>query len=321
MTHREDISTLRARFKKLLVERNGVQRQLAHILFRFFEYFGFHIVGDHFYEPIPNSKVIFSQYRDEPRLDLAIDYKFANAELRLSALLERYGGDYTADVASTGFAEENYFFRGLDSIALYCLVREMKPNLVIEVGQGQSTLVLLSALKHSLAERPQAPRLVTIDPYARLSNVPEIAGITIDVIRQPVQSVARDVFQLLGRGDLLFVDSSHVYKFGSDVEFQFESIYPDLNPGVVVHIHDIFSPYMYPKAWYLKKRRFWNEQYMFEQFLSGSRLFEILLPINYLARKSARVRASTEKICTHPFYKHEGTSMYVVATAAPANSH
>jgi hypothetical protein len=85
--------------------------------------------------------------------------------------------------------------------------------------------------------------------------------------------------------DILFVDSSHVCKFGSDVNHMILRVLPRLQPGVVVHFHDIFLPFEFPKHWVKQYKLFWNEQYLFHAFLLFNNRFETLLG-NYLIQKT-----------------------------------
>jgi len=66
---------------------------------------------------------------------------------------------------------------------------------------------------------------------------------------QPVQEVSLSVFDQLDAQDILFIDSSHVAKIGSDLAIIFLRILPRLRRGVLVHFHDIFYPFSYPVSW------------------------------------------------------------------------
>ena len=98
----------------------------------------------------------------------------------------------------------------------------------------------------------------------------------VELWRLPIQDVSLDEFQSLRKNDILFIDSSHVCKIGSDVQFLFLEVLPRIRPGVVVHIHDIFMPMEYPKQWVLDQHLFWNEQYILQTFLSFNTTFEVL---------------------------------------------
>jgi hypothetical protein len=99
-----------------------------------------------------------------------------------------------------------------------------------------------------------------------------------------VQEVELELFQQLGAGDVLFIDSSHVVKTGGDVNYLYLEVLPRLRPGVVVHVHDIFLPGEYRKDWVTEEFRFWTEQYLLQAFLAFNSEFEVLLCNSYLGR-------------------------------------
>ena len=84
-------------------------------------------------------------------------------------------------------------------------------------------------------------------------------------------------------GDILFIDSSHTVKIGGDVNYFFLEVLPRLKPGVIVHVHDIFFPFDYPRHWVMDELRFWSEQYLLQAFLSFNSEFEVLIANRYLA--------------------------------------
>lgn len=141
------------------------------------------------------------------------------------------------------------WFAGLDAAVLYAMVRRRRPKLIVEVGSGHSTRFMVRAL----ADGGLDARLVAIDPAPRA----DLAGQPIELVREVVQRADRSFFAALGPGDILSVDSSHVLMPGSDVDLVFNEIVPQLAPGVLVHIHDIFLPFAYPEDWAL---RGYNEQ-------------------------------------------------------------
>jgi len=285
---------VRERLFKALHEKHAVQRQIARRLFDAFQAFGFHLTGDHFYDNIPNTKLIDRQYDGLARTCSGIDFRFAASEACLLRCLERFSSEILdGALTQSGFVNPNAYFRHLDAIALYAFVRETRPASIVEIGQGMSTRIFASACRRNWEESGKGTALISIDPYARLALPPAAVGpwMTLDVRAVELQACDMAVFQSLQPGDLLFVDSSHVLKFGSDVAFEFEHIYPQVPPGVVVHIHDIFSPFDYPKEWMTERKQFWNEQYFLEEFLRFNREFDVLLPMHLLARESRGVRA------------------------------
>jgi hypothetical protein len=121
-----------------------------------------------------------------------------------------------------------------------------------------------------------------IDPYPkRLQGlINDSDRKTCRVIEQKVQSIPSILFDSLDANDLLFIDSSHVVKTGSDVLHLFFSIVPRLKPGVVVHIHDIYWPFEYPLDW-LKQGICWNEAFLVKAFLQFNESFRIVLFNDY----------------------------------------
>jgi hypothetical protein len=102
------------------------------------------------------------------------------------------------------------------------------------------------------------------------------------MIDEPVQKIPLNIFKELNENDILFIDGSHVTKIGSDVNFMFFEVLPLLNPGVLVHIHDIQLPKEFPRKWIEEKMVFWNEQYLLHAFLIGNRDFEILFGNSFM---------------------------------------
>jgi hypothetical protein len=139
------------------------------------------------------------------------------------------------------------WFPRLDAAAAYAMVRTLKPKRIVEVGSGHSTRFLARAV----ADGALDTRITAIDPQPRAS----LAGLDIDWIATPVQRVA--AFPALGEGDILFIDSSHQLKPGSDVDFLLNAVLPLLPSGVRVHFHDIFLPDEYPEHWAWRR---YNEQ-------------------------------------------------------------
>jgi hypothetical protein len=109
-----------------------------------------------------------------------------------------------------------------------------------------------------------------------------LSGIT--VIRKQVETISSEFFKTLEANDILFIDSSHIIRPGNDLLFIYFQILPILQKGVLIHIHDIFTPRHYPQEWLTKKMRFWNEQYLLEAFLYNNEGFKILFALNHLVK-------------------------------------
>jgi hypothetical protein len=121
---------------------------------------------------------------------------------------------------------------------------------------------------------------ICIEPY-EMGWLDGVQG--IEVVRQRVEEVDMSLFQKLNADDILFIDSSHVIRPQSDVLIECLEILPILNAGVLVHIHDIFTPYDYLDHWMIDEVKLWNEQYLLEAFLSCNSQFEIILALNFLS--------------------------------------
>lgn len=175
---------------------------------------------------------------------------------------------------------ENPFFTYADAIVLYAMLRHLRPNRVIEVGSGFSSAVMLDTRDRCPEVRPE---LVFIEPTPdRLFGLLTPADRqTCTVVQSRVQWVPVDEFRTLGENDILFIDSSHVAKIGSDVNYLFFQVLPNLRPGVVVHVHDVFWPFEYPKAWY-DLGWAWNEAYLLRAFLQFNASFEVMLFLSQL---------------------------------------
>jgi len=145
----------------------------------------------------------------------------------------------------------------------------LKPRRIIEIGGGYSTRIAGRALAAN-----QSGRLTCIEPFPERLNG---SSLGIELITKRVEEIDVDFFSSLKANDILFIDSSHTVKFGSDVCYEFLEIIPRLKRGVWVHVHDIFFPHDYPAEWLLKRRLALNEQYLLEAFLSFNREFEIAL--------------------------------------------
>ena len=104
----------------------------------------------------------------------------------------------------------------------------------------------------------------------------------IELIREKVEDIPVNFFKQLQENDILFIDSSHIIRPENDVLFEYLEILPALNKGVIIHIHDIFSPRHYRSDWLQKDLRLWNEQYLLEAFLYYNDSFEIIYSLNYL---------------------------------------
>ena len=175
------------------------------------------------------------------------------------------------------FYIENDQFSWLDCRALFVLLRAWQPKRFIEVGSGFSTLLVADVNARFLS---QSMRICCVEPYPRAAlRAPSLGLERLLVMR--VQEVGLELFDALEAGDVLFIDSSHVAKTGSDVNYLCFEVLPRLRQGVRVHFHDMFFPDDYPKHWALDENRSWNEQYLVRALLMYSTHFRVLFGCNY----------------------------------------
>lgn len=166
----------------------------------------------------------------------------------------------------------NQWFTGLDAAMAYTIVRKWQPSHILEIGSGHSTRFMTQAIR----DGGLSTHFHSIDPVPRR----EIDEVCSEITRAPVDRVPVSTFSKLQRGDILFLDGSHVSLPGTDADYIFGEVFPVLAPGVIVHVHDIFLPWAYPVEW---KIRQYNEQNVLLAVLGGKR-FEILFPSQYVRR-------------------------------------
>lgn len=248
----------------------------------------------HFYSPIVNFKDAKNSeariWPEKPKV-LGIDFNDASHKNLLTQVFPKYLKDYKYPdkaVDEFRFFTTNGQFGWLDPQALFCLLRYLKPQRMIEIGSGFSSLLVADVNQRFLANQLN---FTCIEPYPRDFLLKGVPGIS-NVIQQKVQDVPLSTFAELKSGDILFIDSSHVSKTGSDVNHIYFEIIPRLAPGVFIHIHDIFLPSDYPKKWVLGQWRSWNEQYIVQALLMYSKGFEVLFGCNYALHEHSELLKS-----------------------------
>ncbi len=238
--------------------------------FAFWQGLGFHITPVHFYSPIPDTKKLSDALWQNHNLSTGIDFQEQEQIEWLKMVASRYQNEYEA----LKKYPDNTEFGAVDSEILYSMVRWLKPKKMIEIGSGYSTIITAQALVRNELENEITCRYTVIDPYPKAFIQQGFLGIS-SLVQKPVQEIPLKEFEDLDEGDILFIDSSHVVKIGSDAQYEFLHILPKLKPGVIIHVHDIFLPSEYPKHWVLKEHRFFNEQYILEALLFSQK-FKVL---------------------------------------------
>jgi predicted O-methyltransferase YrrM len=268
----------------------------------------------HFYSPIPSLEDVrqhaASVFDTTSRTVAGVDLN-EDSQVALFRELARYYPDepFARDrQPGLRFHLHNPAFTYCDAILYYCMLRHVRPRRVIEVGSGYSSCLLLDtnerAFRHAIS-------CTFIEPYPKLlhSLISDDDRARIRVIPTNVQEVPAAVFDELAPDDILFIDSSHVSKTHSDVNYLFFEILPRLQSGVYVHVHDVFFPFEYPREWVFQGRA-WNEAYLVRAFLQYNDRFEIQLFNSFLETFHRDLVAELMPLCTN----------YVEATMAPTSA-
>jgi SAM-dependent methyltransferase len=265
-------------------------------LFPLWESHGFHVTPVHFYSPIPEVGALGEEPWRTPSALPGLEMNEAAQLAFLETVCPRFRAEYEAFPAGpTGVPHEFHLgqmmFRAVDAEVLHCMVRHHRPRRILEVGSGYSTYVTAAAVRRN-AEEGRDGELIAVEPHPSpvlRAGVPGLARL----VGQPVERADPALFSALADGDVLFIDSSHVVRIDSDVRFLVLEVLPRLRPGVLVHVHDVFLPFEYPRDWVVAEHRFWTEQYLLQAFLAFNRAFEVLWASSWMHhRHPDRLRAA-----------------------------
>jgi predicted O-methyltransferase YrrM len=245
-----------------------------------FNNIGLFPIIDHYNDPLFNKNLIKKSLRENrnlPGLDFNIIYQLEllnnfhyNDEL-LKFPLEKSN--------KLEFYYDNKSFESGDAEFLYNIIRLFKPKRIIEIGSGYSTLMAKNAVYHNqLDSHKYICEHICIEPYP----FSWLERLDIKLIKEKVEDCSLDMFSELERNDILFIDSLHVIRAQGDVLFEYLEILPKLNSGVLVHVHDIFTPKDYLDEWMENNLRFHNEQYLLEAILTLNDKLKIIGSLNYL---------------------------------------
>jgi predicted O-methyltransferase YrrM len=269
-------------------------------------YFGIFPLTNHYYEPLFNYKGLQKNLYKDRNL-LGINFYLKKQLNNLSAFV------YTSELkdlnlkknsTNYNFNIENRFFEHGDAEIYYQLIRYVKPKKILEIGSGHSTLIALEAIKKNKDVDKINTKITCIEPYENtwLNNL------NIKIIKKKIENVHENYYLSLKSNDILFVDSSHIIRPQGDVLKIFFEIIPKLKKGVIVHIHDIFTPKDYPEKWLINENRFWNEQYLLEALMMNKSRYEIYLMLNYL--KNNEYKKLKEK-CPYLKKNSQPASLYL----------
>lgn len=220
----------------------------------------------------------------------------------------KYFDEYDAPpkaIPTRRYYYDNKLFGFNDGFTLYAFMRCFQPARVVEIGSGFSSALMLDMKEDGLVQS----RFTFIEPRPAVLNqrLNDLDKRSVTIIEEWIQNVDLDVFSSLNAGDLLFVDTSHVVKIGSDLSLIFFGILPRVKSGVMVHIHDVYWPFEYPKEM-LDEGRNWNETYFVRSFLQFNSAFDILYFNSFVESK---YRDEINQMMPH-YFKCTGKSIWLI---------
>jgi hypothetical protein len=237
-------------------------------------------IRHHYYEPQFNNQ--------NPNPDFSQDRKLQGIEWNIPGQLKMletftFSQELMDIPQKKPISLEFYFnngpFESGDAEYWYQMIRTVKPRKIIEIGSGNSTLMAVKAIsKNNEDDINYKCEHICIEPY----EMPWLEEVGVSVIRSKAEKVELPFFSQLQENDILFIDSSHIIRPQGDVLFEYLEIIPSLNKGVIVHVHDIFTPKNYLNEILIDEVRFWNEQYLLEAFLLYNNSWKIIGALNFL---------------------------------------
>ncbi len=252
-------------------KRNIIKKIIGKIAlsgFELWELFGLHITPDKFDYPIPSTRDLTDNIFRRKSDCVGIDWN------------DNKQGDYLKNIFPKYATEVDFEKNGglslVDAAIYHAMIRHEKPKKIIEIGSGFSTVFAARACNMNEAQGAGC-ELVAIEPFPNKELKKGFPGFS-RLIENSVQSVALKEFEDC---DLLFIDSSHVVKINSDVNYEILEIIPRLKKNCLIHFHDIFLPGEYWKSWVKNNKRFWTEQYLLHAFLQFNSSFEIVWASKY----------------------------------------
>ena len=265
----------------------------------------------HYYSPIVDPSTI-AEYVEKQYLQEPGDIKGIHFD---EDAMVRFWKDNAEFIKNTPFSEDDdgknrYYYNNIypygDAITLRAMIAHFKPKNVIEVGSGLSSACMLDAADH-VGLRDFAMTCIDPDAGRLRSRLREADHSRVEIIEGLVQDVPVSAFSKLDENDVLFIDSTHVLKTGSDVHYELFSILPSLNKGVLVHFHDIQYPFEYPRQWLFENNHSWNEIYALRAFLTYNSAFEVVFWNGLFADRQRELVQETNPL----FLKNPGGSIWL----------
>lgn len=255
----------------------------------------------HFYNPIPDSLEVenfeYGIVESEEVIEKSgINFNYDFQQERLEDFKSLYSELIFEKSKSKNFRyyynNPNYSYS--DAIFYYSILRKYKPRKVVEIGSGFSSCLLLDVNEFYFDSSIEC---IFIEPYPDLLNELIKPTDNIKLFANKIQEVDLSLFEELNENDILFIDSSHVLKAGSDLNFILFHILPRLKKGVMIHFHDVFYPFKYPSEWIFEHKRAWNEIYAIRLFLTHNDRYSMVAFNTYLQIKNQEWFENNMPLC------------------------
>jgi predicted O-methyltransferase YrrM len=264
----------------------------------------------HFYSPIARlTDVVRREQKifEVPASLAGIDLNDKGQVSTITALARHFPAIHLSEQKQPGarFYYDNPNYGHGEALIYSSFLRELRPQRIVEIGSGFSTLLMLDTLEQIAATETQC---ICIEPYPELLLSllgPSDIG-RIEIHACEAQDASLQWFDGLDESDILFIDSTHVSKVGSDVHRLLFEVLPRLRAGVFVHFHDIFYPFEYPREWIFQGRN-WNECYILRAFLQYNRDFSIVCFNSYLGKFHSELFCESKPL----FLGNPGSSLWL----------
>jgi predicted O-methyltransferase YrrM len=247
-----EIEELAAILRRLLYAPSVLRKRLQQL--------GVSLVPANFYSEIPGIEAIEASFRGAPqRFDAVFE---ADLMARFLEELMPFAAEFDPplDPQEGCFSWKGGPFSFSDAMAYYSIVRRTKPRRILEIGSGWSTRVAAMA-----CARNGGGEILCIEPYPP-DFLAAIPGVTL---RQCLAQELDVAFfnETLADGDILFIDSTHTVKHGSDCIHLYLRVLPEIARRILVHAHDIFLPGTLPEYQLRDQQIYWTEQYLLYAYL------------------------------------------------------
>jgi predicted O-methyltransferase YrrM len=298
---------MKRRLKPLLKGAVGTLHRLA-------LHAGVIILPNHYYAPVADVHELrkLKQSWAKRSSMMSVDMDLAAQAHKLREMVASYESEYRGNEAFTQAAAKGFGlgFGYVEAQCLHGVLRALKPQKICEIGSGVSTYCALRAIELNEIEGFYT-KVTCVEPNP--SNfLRKMQSKKIDLIEKPVQTLDPEFFDTLHAGDLLFIDSTHAIKPGGDVIYLYLEVIPRLRPGVVVHIHDIYLPYLYQRdLLHLRTLFQWSETALLLALLTNNNRLSVLFCLSMLHYDAPEVLASV-----FPEYRPQAAENGLCAPAA-----